>query len=94
MSGNFLIRIIVFTILVIVNFVVITKGSGRMAEVAARFHTPCRESKWRSTADLSVGLSLSDPSIQVAGRPKVGEVVSIAGQRHLLARRIRTYDGE
>jgi flagellar biosynthesis protein FlhA len=49
MSGNFLIRIIVFTILVIVNFVVITKGSGRMAEVAARFHTPCRESKWRST---------------------------------------------
>ena len=45
-------------------------------------------------ADLSVGLSLSDPSIQVAGRPKVGEVVSIAGQRHLLARRIRTYDGE
>jgi len=45
-------------------------------------------------ADLSVGLSLSDPSIQVAGRPKVGEVVSIAGQRHLLPRRIRTNDGE
>ena len=38
MSGNFVIGIIVFTILVIVNFVVITKGSGRIAEVAARFH--------------------------------------------------------
>src|SRR5262245_28404783 len=38
MSGNFVIGIIVFTILIIVNFVVITKGSGRIAEVAARFH--------------------------------------------------------
>ncbi|MEN3348720.1 MAG: flagellar biosynthesis protein FlhA, partial [Bradyrhizobium sp.] len=37
MSGNFVIGIIVFGILVIVNFVVITKGSGRIAEVAARF---------------------------------------------------------
>src|SRR6202162_2275021 len=38
MGGNFVIGIIVFTILVIVNFVVIAKGSGRIAEVAARFH--------------------------------------------------------
>ena len=38
MAGNFIIGIIVFTILVIVNFVVITKGSGRIAEVAARFN--------------------------------------------------------
>ncbi|MFY9693205.1 MAG: FHIPEP family type III secretion protein, partial [Xanthobacteraceae bacterium] len=37
MGGNFVIGIIVFTILEIVNFVVITKGSGRIAEVAARF---------------------------------------------------------
>ena len=37
MQGNFIIGIIVFAILVIVNFVVITKGSGRIAEVAARF---------------------------------------------------------
>jgi flagellar biosynthesis protein FlhA len=38
MGGNFVIGIIVFTILIIVNFVVITKGSGRIAEVAARFN--------------------------------------------------------
>src|SRR5215469_15243046 len=38
MGGNFVIGIIVFAILVTVNFVVITKGSGRIAEVAARFH--------------------------------------------------------
>src|SRR4051794_1207362 len=37
MQGNFVIGVIVFAILVIVNFVVITKGSGRIAEVAARF---------------------------------------------------------
>jgi flagellar biosynthesis protein FlhA len=35
-SGNFVIGLIVFTILVIVNFVGINKGSGRIAEVAAR----------------------------------------------------------
>src|SRR6202034_2506888 len=37
MQGNFMIGLIVFAILIIVNFVVITKGSGRIAEVAARF---------------------------------------------------------
>ncbi|MEP1030936.1 MAG: FHIPEP family type III secretion protein, partial [Alphaproteobacteria bacterium] len=37
MQDNFVIGIIVFAILVLVNFIVITKGSGRIAEVAARF---------------------------------------------------------
>src|SRR5580704_2498617 len=37
MGGDFIIGVIVFGILTIVNFVVITKGSGRIAEVAARF---------------------------------------------------------
>ncbi|MCK5554816.1 MAG: FHIPEP family type III secretion protein, partial [Alphaproteobacteria bacterium] len=37
MQDNFVIGVIVFSILVIVNFVVITKGAGRIAEVAARF---------------------------------------------------------
>src|ERR1700754_2078783 len=37
MQGNFAIGLIVFAILIIVNFVVITKGSGRIAEVSARF---------------------------------------------------------
>ena len=50
MAGNFVIGVIVFIILIIVNFVVITKGSGRIAEVAARFtSTPCPASRWRST---------------------------------------------
>ena len=57
MSGNFVIGIIVFTILVIVNFVVITKGSGRIAEVAARFNLDAMPGKQMAIdADLSAGL--------------------------------------
>src|SRR6186997_1857334 len=57
MNGNFVIGIIVFTILVIVNFVVITKGSGRIAEVAARFHLDAMPGKQMAIdADLSAGL--------------------------------------
>src|SRR6478752_5950000 len=57
MSGNFVIGIIVFAILVIVNFVVITKGSGRIAEVAARFQLDSMPGKQMAIdADLSAGL--------------------------------------
>jgi flagellar biosynthesis protein FlhA len=57
MGGNFVIGIIVFAILVIVNFVVITKGSGRIAEVAARFHLDAMPGKQMAIdADLSAGL--------------------------------------
>ncbi len=57
MGGNFLIGIIVFAILIIVNFVVITKGSGRIAEVAARFSLDAMPGKQMAIdADLSAGL--------------------------------------
>ena len=57
MGGNFVIGIIVFAILVTVNFVVITKGSGRIAEVAARFHLDGMPGKQMAIdADLSAGL--------------------------------------
>jgi flagellar biosynthesis protein FlhA len=57
MGGNFVIGIIVFAILVIVNFVVITKGSGRIAEVAARFSLDAMPGKQMAIdADLSSGL--------------------------------------
>ncbi len=57
MGGNFLIGIIVFSILVIVNFVVITKGSGRIAEVSARFSLDSMPGKQMAIdADLSAGL--------------------------------------
>ena len=57
MGGSFVIGIIVFVILVIVNFVVITKGSGRIAEVAARFSLDAMPGKQMAIdADLSAGL--------------------------------------
>ncbi len=57
MGGNFVIGVIVFVILVIVNFVVITKGSGRIAEVAARFTLDAMPGKQMAIdADLSSGL--------------------------------------
>jgi flagellar biosynthesis protein FlhA len=57
MGGNFVIGIIVFAILIIVNFVVITKGSGRIAEVAARFNLDAMPGKQMAIdADLSAGL--------------------------------------
>jgi flagellar biosynthesis protein FlhA len=57
MGGNFVIGVIVFLILVVVNFVVITKGSGRIAEVAARFSLDSMPGKQMAIdADLSAGL--------------------------------------
>ncbi len=57
MGGNFVIGIIVFSILILVNFVVITKGSGRIAEVAARFTLDAMPGKQMAIdADLSAGL--------------------------------------
>lgn len=57
MSNNFVIGVIVFAILVLVNFVVITKGSGRIAEVAARFALDAMPGKQMAIdADLSSGL--------------------------------------
>ena len=57
MGGDFIIGVIVFGILTIVNFVVITKGSGRIAEVAARFTLDAMPGKQMAIdADLSSGL--------------------------------------
>ena len=57
MGGSFVIGVIVFAILVIVNFVVITKGSSRIAEVAARFTLDSMPGKQMAIdADLSAGL--------------------------------------
>ncbi|HJR56912.1 MAG TPA: flagellar biosynthesis protein FlhA [Rhizomicrobium sp.] len=57
MQGNFVIGVIVFAILIVVNFIVITKGSGRIAEVAARFSLDAMPGKQMAIdADLSAGL--------------------------------------
>ena len=56
-GGNYVVGIIVFLILVIINFVVITKGAGRIAEVAARFTLDAMPGKQMSIdADLNAGI--------------------------------------
>jgi flagellar biosynthesis protein FlhA len=57
MGGDVLIGLILFSILLVVNFVVITKGSGRIAEVAARFSLDAMPGKQMAIdADLSAGM--------------------------------------
>ncbi len=56
-GGNYAVGIVIFIILVIINFVVITKGAGRVAEVAARFTLDAMPGKQMSIdADLNAGL--------------------------------------
>lgn len=56
-GGNYVVGAIVFLILVVINFVVITKGAGRIAEVAARFTLDAMPGKQMSIdADLNAGL--------------------------------------
>src|SRR5690554_3128054 len=56
-GGNFAVGIIVFIILVIINFMVITKGAGRIAEVGARFTLDAMPGKQMAIdADLNAGL--------------------------------------
>ncbi len=56
-GGNYVVGIILFLILVLINFIVITKGSGRIAEVAARFTLDAMPGKQMAIdADLNAGL--------------------------------------
>jgi flagellar biosynthesis protein FlhA len=56
-GGNYAVGLVVFTILVVINFVVITKGAGRIAEVGARFTLDAMPGKQMAIdADLNAGL--------------------------------------
>ena len=60
-GGNFAVGLVVFTILVIINFVVVTKGAGRVAEVGARFTLDAMPGKQMAIdADLNAGLITQD----------------------------------
>ncbi len=60
-GGSYVVGIIVFVILVVINFVVITKGSGRIAEVGARFTLDAMPGKQMAIdADLNAGLISED----------------------------------
>lgn len=60
-GGNFAVGIVVFIILVVINFMVITKGAGRIAEVGARFTLDAMPGKQMAIdADLNAGLIAED----------------------------------
>ncbi|MES3041127.1 MAG: flagellar biosynthesis protein FlhA [Pseudomonadota bacterium] len=60
-GGNFAVGIVVFTILVIINFMVVTKGAGRVSEVTARFTLDAMPGKQMAIdADLNAGVLTQD----------------------------------
>jgi flagellar biosynthesis protein FlhA len=60
-GGNFAVGVVVFIILTIINFVVVTKGSGRISEVSARFTLDSMPGKQMAIdADLNAGLITQD----------------------------------
>ena len=60
-GGNFAVGLVVFTILVVINFMVVTKGAGRVAEVGARFTLDAMPGKQMAIdADLNAGLITQD----------------------------------
>ncbi|MEY2632689.1 MAG: flagellar biosynthesis protein FlhA [Pseudomonadota bacterium] len=64
-GGNYAVGIVVFIILVIINFIVITKGAGRIAEVSARFTLDAMPGKQMAIdADLNAGLIGEDEARQ------------------------------
>jgi len=88
MGGDVLIGLIVFAILLVVNFMVITKGSGRIAEVAARFSLDAMPGKQMAIdSDLSSGL-INDKEAKVR-RKELEEESSFYGAMDGAARFVR-----
>ncbi|MCP4877107.1 MAG: flagellar biosynthesis protein FlhA [Gammaproteobacteria bacterium] len=64
-GGNYAVGLVVFSILVIINFVVVTKGAGRVSEVSARFTLDAMPGKQMAIdADLNAGLCTQDEARQ------------------------------
>ena len=77
-GGNYVVGFVVFLILVIINFIVITKGAGRIAEVAARFTLDSMPGKQLAVdADLSAGF-INDSEARVR-RAEIGREADFYG---------------
>ncbi|MEI2417591.1 flagellar biosynthesis protein FlhA [Orrella sp. JC864] len=77
-GGNFAVGVVVFIILVIINFMVITKGAGRIAEVGARFTLDAMPGKQMAIdADLNAGLIGEDEARR--RRQEVGQEAEFYG---------------
>jgi flagellar biosynthesis protein FlhA len=78
MGGNYAVGLAVFAILVIINFVVVTKGAGRVSEVSARFTLDAMPGKQMAIdADLNAGLLTAEEA--KARRAEIGEEADFYG---------------
>ena len=78
-GGNFAVGVVVFVILTIINFVVVTKGSGRISEVSARFTLDAMPGKQMAIdADLNAGLITQDEARNVGAGGARGSRTSTA----------------
>lgn len=77
-GGDFVIGIVIFSILVIINFIVITKGSTRIAEVAARFSLDAMPGK-QMAIDADLGAGMIDEHQARARRTELEEESSFFG---------------
>ena len=78
-GGNFAVGLIVFAILVVINFVVVTKGAERIAEVSARFTLDAMPGKQMAVdADLNAGV-IDEKEAQAAGVLEVAEEADFFG---------------
>ena len=68
-GGNYVVGVVVFAILMIINFVVVTKGAGRISEVSA-LHPGChaRQTQMAIDADLNAGLIEQEEARSAAAR--------------------------
>ena len=68
-GGNYVVGVVVFAILMIINFVVVTKGAGRISEVSARFTLDAMPGKQMAIdADLNAGLIEQEEARSAAAR--------------------------
>ncbi|GAA6143268.1 flagellar biosynthesis protein FlhA [Hydrogenophaga sp. 5NK40-0174] len=77
-GGNFAVGLIVFAILVVINFVVITKGSERIAEVSARFTLDAMPGK-QMAIDADLGAGMIDEAEARRRRSEIGEEAEFFG---------------
>ncbi|GAM09680.1 flagellar biosynthesis protein FlhA [Geobacter sp. OR-1] len=77
-GGNYVVGAVIFLILVIINFVVITKGAGRVAEVAARFTLDAMPGK-QMAIDADLGSGLINEQDAKARRVKLGREADFYG---------------
>jgi flagellar biosynthesis protein FlhA len=77
-QGNYIVGAVVFLILVIINFVVITKGAGRIAEVSARFTLDALPGK-QMAIDAELNAGIIDEAVATARRIKVQKEADFYG---------------